>query len=246
MLWIGVCDDNIIECTALSRKIKKLLSLKGIAASVSDFYSGSALLAWNQKIDILFLDIKMASMNGLETARLLREQGQDFILIFITSAEEYVYDAFEAEAFRYILKPADGFKLEKALLAAVEKKRKQPEKFLVFHWNREVMKINLDDVFYFEITGRVIKAHLKTGCQEFYEKIGILEEKLLEFEFFRCHKSYLVNLKFVKSFSKTEIIMENEDHLLLSRRRTDDFSKAFLSYLKKSGSLTDINIQESV
>ena len=77
-------------------------------------------------------------MDGLETAKLLREQGQDFVLIFITSAEEYVYDAFEAEAFRYILKPAGDFKLEKALFAAVEKKRKQPGNFFVFHRNREV------------------------------------------------------------------------------------------------------------
>lgn len=246
MLSIGVCDDNMIECTALSRKIKKLLFLKGITASVSDFYSGQTLLAWDQKIDILFLDIKMASMDGLETAKLLREQGQDFVLIFITSAEEYVYDAFEAEAFRYILKPAGDFKLEKALFAAVEKKRKQPGNFFVFHRNREVIKINLDEVFYFEITGRVIKAHLKTGCQEFYEKISTLEEKLLALDFFRCHKSYLVNLKFVDSFLKTEIIMENGDHLLLSRRRTESFSKAFLSYLKKSGGLTDINTGESM
>ena len=246
VLSIGVCDDNMIECTALSQKIKRLFSLKGIAATVSDFYSGQALLIWEQKIDILFLDIKMASLNGLETAKLLREQGQDFLLIFITSAEEYVYDAFEVEAFRYLLKPADDFKLEQSLFAAVEKKRKNPGNFFIFHRNHEVIKINLDEVFYFEITGRVIKAHLKMGCEEFYGKISTLEESLLDLEFFRCHKSYLVNLKFVESFSKTEIIMENGDRLFLSRRRTEAFSKAFLSYLKKSGGLIDVNPGESM
>ena len=233
VLSIGVCDDNMIECTALSQKIKRLLSLKGIAATVSDFYSGQALLIWEQKIDILFLDIKMASLNGLETAKLLREQGQDFLLIFITSAEEYVYDAFEVEAFRYLLKPADDFKLEQSLFAAVEKKRKNPGNFFIFHRNHEVIKINLDEVFYFEITGRVIKAHLKMGCEEFYGKISTLEESLLD-------------LKFVESFSKTEIIMENGDRLFLSRRRTEAFSKAFLSYLKKSGGLIDVNPGESM
>ena len=68
VLSIGVCDDNMIECTVLSQKIKRLLSLKGIAAAVSDFYSGQALLIWEQKIDILFLDIKMATLACLPFA----------------------------------------------------------------------------------------------------------------------------------------------------------------------------------
>lgn len=245
-LFIAVCDDNIVECTRLSQKVQKLLSEREIEAAMMNFYSGQALTACSQNFDILFLDIKMAVMDGLETARLLKERGQEFILIFITSAEEYVYDAFDLEAFQYLVKPVDEEKLERVLCAAVDKRIKPKENFLIFSRNRQVSKINLNDVLYFEITGRIIRIHFKDRCADYYEKISDLERKLSALDFFRCHKSYLVNLKFVREFTKTEIFMENGECLFLSRRRAQDFSRAFLSCLKRQGGLIDANIGESM
>lgn len=245
-LFIAICDDNIVECTRLSQKIQKMLSAREIEAVMMDFYSGQALSAYRQNFDILFLDIKMAVMDGLETAKILKERGQEFILIFITSAEEYVYDAFDLEAFQYLVKPVNDEKLERVLFAAVNKRRKSKENFLIFSRNRQVSKVNLDDVLYFEITGRITRIHFKDRCADYYEKISDLERKLSALDFFRCHKSYLVNLNFVREFTKTEIIMENGERLLLSRRRSQDFSRAFLSCLKRQGGLLDTNIGESV
>lgn len=246
VLFIAVCDDNIAECTSLSQKVRKMLFNREIAAVVKDFYSGTALSACNQTFDILFLDIKMAVMDGLKTARVLKERGREFILIFITSAEEYVYDAFDLEAFQYLVKPVDDAKLERVLFAAVNKKIPEQHNFLVFNWNRETVKINLNDVLYFEITGRIIRVHFWDSYTDFYEKMSVLEQKLSGVDFFRCHKSYLVHLKFVKRFSKSEIIMENQERLLLSKRRAEDFSRAFLSFLKRQGGLIDTNIGESM
>lgn len=223
-----------------------MLSEREMEAVMMEFYSGQALSEYDQDFDILFLDIKMAVMDGLETAKLLKERGREFILIFITSAEEYVYDAFDLEAFQYLVKPVDDEKLERVLFSAVNKKIRPRENFLILSRNRQVSKINLDDVLYFEITGRIIRIHFKDRCTDYYEKISDLERKLSALDFFRCHKSYLVNLKLVREFTKTEIIMENGERLFLSRRRAQEFSRAFLSCLKRQGGLIDTNIKESM
>ena len=152
MIYLALCDDDAVFRLKFKEMLTRVLDNAGIFHHIYEFESGEDLLEnYPKKLDILFLDIKMASLNGLETAKLLREQGQDFLLIFITSAEEYVYDAFEVEAFRYLLKPADDFKLEQSLFAAVEKKRKNPGNFFIFHRNHEVIKINLDEVLIEEL-----------------------------------------------------------------------------------------------
>ena len=97
---IVICDDEVSMVQILEEKIKKLLP----DAVIDKYLSGDELIASGSKPDILFLDIQMPGMDGMETAKVLRQDNENMILIFVTAAEEYVFQAFDVGAFHYLVK----------------------------------------------------------------------------------------------------------------------------------------------
>ena len=107
-MQIAICDDEVSMVQILEEKIKKLLP----DAVIDKYLSGDELIASGSKPDILFLDIQMPGMDGMETAKVLRQDNEDMILIFVTAAEEYVFQAFDVAAFHYLVKPFSDEKFE--------------------------------------------------------------------------------------------------------------------------------------
>lgn len=237
LISVVICDDEILTCFDIKKNVSDILLEKGINHTVETFCSGSELIDSKLKFNIILLDIKMDSLNGIETARILRENNCSSIIIFITSAPEYVYNAFDVDAFHYLLKPIDNMKLADVLYRAVNKILTSKDEFIVINANRQTIKLQLSEIMYFEIIGRVIKAHSNNQTYEYYEKFSILEQKLPTDKFFRCHKSYLINLSYVASFEKAEITLDRNEKIPLSKRRYDDFSKVFLTFLKEEGGI---------
>lgn len=238
MLSIAVCDDMILECVDLSKRIEGFLQNKGISAILKQFYQGKDLLNATEAFDIIFLDIKMPGINGMDLAKVLRRKGQDNLLIFVTSVKEYVFEAYDVEAFHYLVKPIEKQKLEQVLSHAVEKISKhQNADFILVSSQKNTRKIWLKDIVYIEAMGRVVKIRCENEVIETYEQIGVLEDKLKEKDFFRCHKGFLVNMKFIDTFNKTQIFMENGEAVLLAKRRYDAFAKEILQYMKKEGGI---------
>lgn len=237
MLSVAICDDEILACIDIDRQVKKVLTDKRITHTTNCFSSGQALIDSALNFDIIFLDIKMATLDGIETAKVLRNRGCSSMLIFITSSADYMLKAFDVEAFHYIIKPVDKKSLEKILLRARDKILPFEEDFIVINHERQVVKLPLSKTMYFEINGRVIKAHMVDSIYNFYEQIGILEQKLPQDKFYRCHKSYLVNLGYTKGFEKTDILLNNGKKIPLSKRRYDGFATAFLLSIKKEGGM---------
>ena len=121
MLSIAVCDDEIIECSNIARKIKENLEEMKISCIVRQFNSGWELIHAKENFDIVFLDIIMCDLDGMKTAQIFRKKAFDKILIFISSSREYVFEAYDVEAFQYLLKPIDNKKLKNVLKKAVIK-----------------------------------------------------------------------------------------------------------------------------
>lgn len=237
MLSIAVCDDEIIACCNIAAKIKEILEQMKISCVIRQFNSGQELLHSSERFDLVFLDIIMSSPDGMTTARLLRRKTPDLILIFISSSREYVFDAYDVEAFQYLLKPVDPIKLRNVLQKVIRKTENHSYEYMIVSRERQSRKLRLDDIYYFEIRGRKIDIHTTDGILTYYEQIGILEKQLRDKGFFRCHKSYLVNLKYVDTYNRQEIILDNGDKITIAKRRYDDFIKEILSYMKKSGGI---------
>lgn len=235
MLSIAVCDDEMLDCCNMARDIKDILEEMQITCIIRQFDNGEELLHAAENFDIIFLDIMMDGMNGMRTAQLLREKAFQNILVFVSSSREYVFDAYDVEAFYYLMKPVDLNKLKNILNRAVMKLTQDSQDFIIINKERQNKKLFLKDIFYFEIMGRVVSVHSVGGLFDYYDQISVLEKNLRDKGFFRCHKSFLVNLKHVDTYNREEIILDNGEKIIVAKRRYEDFCKDILEFMKKSG-----------
>lgn len=238
MLSIAVCDDMPIECAELAEHIENILENLGVEFSLKRFFDGQELLKDIESFDILFLDIKMPEISGMELAKQMRANGRGSIIVFVTSAAEYVYEAYDVEAFNFLIKPVNEEKLKNVLKRAVVKITAcNTDDFLIISSEHQIKKILLKDILYIESVGRTVKIHCTGGVIETYRQIGDLEQTLSDKHFFRCHKSFLLNLEYVSRFDKAEIVMENGDTVYLARKRTKIFQQEFTSFMKMKGGI---------
>ncbi len=232
MLWIAVCDDEVMECSRMATKIRGILDEMEVPCTIRQFYSGRELLQSSETFDIIFLDIIMDGPDGMKTARLVREKAFDKLLVFISASRDYVFDAYDVEAFQYLLKPVEDKKLKSVLRKAVRKTEERSQAFIIVSRERQKKKLFLDDIYYFEIRGRMIDAHGRGGIFSYYEQIGLLERELQGKGFVRCHKSYLVNLKYVDVYNRQELVLDNGERIAIAKRRYEAFCEAILKYMR--------------
>lgn len=121
---IAICDDEKI----VRLQIKGLIEKQKADGNLELYETGEELLAVGKHFDVVFLDIQMEGMNGIDTARALREQNEETVLIFITGIKEYVFDAFDVAAFHYLLKPIEENKFMEVFDRAVKEAEKRKEK----------------------------------------------------------------------------------------------------------------------
>ena len=237
MLSIAVCDDEVIECCNMAKRIKEIMEEMKIPCIIRQFRSGGELLQALESFDIVFLDIIMQDLDGMKTAQAFRKKASDKILIFVSSSREYVFEAYDVEAFQYLLKPVDDRKLKNVLQKAIVKTQSRSQEFIIVSRERQKKKLFLDDIYYFEIKGRIVDAHGPKGIFTYYEQIGELENKIRDKGFFRCHKSYLINLKYVDGYSRKEVVLENGEKIVIAKRRYDEFVQEMLKVMRKNGGI---------
>lgn len=175
MMSIAVCDDEILECLTFSEKIEKVLNELKVPHIIRQFKRRAELLRTMESFDLVFLDILMPDLDGMEMARLFREKPYENMLVFFSTSRKYVFDAYNVEAFWYLLKPLDMGKLKTVLTRAVQKTEKNSMNFIMVSKERQKIKLFLDDICYFEIM-----VHGPEGNFTYYGRIGVWEESLLE------------------------------------------------------------------
>ena len=237
MLSIAVCDDEVIECCNMAKRIKEIMEEMKMPCIIRQFRSGGELLQALESFDIVFLDIIMQELDGMKTAQIFREKASDKVLIFVSSSREYVFEAYDVEAFQYLLKPVEGRKLKSVLRKAVLKTEKRTQEFIIVSRDRQKKKLFLDDIYYFEIKGRMVDVHGPEGIFTYYEQIGELEDKLRDKGFFRCHKSYLINLKYVDVYNRQEVILENGETIVIAKRRYEEFCQNVFKVMRENGGI---------
>ncbi|WPC39437.1 LytTR family DNA-binding domain-containing protein [Clostridium sp. JS66] len=235
MFKIAVCDDEILQRLDIVNKLKSALENIDFVFQVEEFTNGEELLSCKSYFDIIFLDIKMHKLSGIDVARKLRKNKNNSKIIFITSFKEYVFQAFDVSAFHYLMKPISKEKILKIINKVLKSfsEEKNDDLYIVITKSRRAIKVLLNNIYFFEMQNRIVIIHTINGTIEYYDKISNIEEKIPSSDFFRCHRSYIVNLKYVMKFDKSTITLDNNEKILLSQSRYDDFSKAFLIYLKK-------------
>ena len=196
------------------------------------FLSGEELLNYDGQIDILFLDIQMNGMDGMETARKLRADKFRGFLIFITVLKEMVFQSFEVQAYDYLVKPVEEKQFERTMERLLASMQSVGEDSLLVQKGYEGRIIRKDEIVFCEIIDRKIYLNLVSDeVLDYYERIENLETKLGG-HFFRCHRSYLINLKHLKGYKNGTAYMDNNKEVPVSRLRSKEFSGVVLQYMK--------------
>ncbi len=228
---IAVVDDE----EAIREQIGEFIKKRNPDFNISGFATGEGLLAAGKDFDIIFLDIQMEGMNGIETARGLREKQADTVLVFVTGIKDYVFDAFDLYAFQYLLKPIDEDKFAEVLARAVREAAKKKERRVLFIKSRN-LTLDQSEILYIESRAKKVEIHITGAAQaiEIYAAMDELEAQLGD-EFYRCHRAYIVNMDCITEYDGESITLTNGDRVYLTKKKYGEFVKAYMWHLQNGG-----------
>lgn len=233
MLQLAVCDDERVFRSDLRKILGTELELCGIDYHISEFTSGEELIAGLEKADcqILFLDIEMKGIDGVEAARRLRETKRQMEIVFVTSYADFVFQGYEVRALNYIyiLKPYEPEKIAAVLHTAPEALDIEAEKYYVIDQRGGSIRVPLSSVKYFSSDRRTVHAVTTEQEYTFYEKLSDLETELPD-TFVRIHNRYLVHLKYLEAVRQNTAVVDGEE-LPVSRSCKSGLSIAFAKYM---------------
>ena len=204
MINIGICDDEASMRRLLRAPLEQKLQLLGADYRIFEYDCGETLLTRPETewLDILFLDIEMKQLSGMETAKNLRKRDSHTLLIFVTAYPDFVFQGYEVHAFHYILKPYENQKIRKVLEQAIKELGQNREHYFTLEQKSGTTKIPAKKILAFSSDRRKIIISLEDGNKlEFYGKLDAVETDLPDY-FIRCHNRHLVNLNYVTALEK--------------------------------------------
>lgn len=230
---IGICDDETIIREGVMELCKEFKDLNLIQYEIVRFSSGDELLKYEEQIDILFLDIQMKGTNGLKTAVKIRDKEDNMIIIFLTGYTGYMQEGYKVRAFRYLLKPIKEEEFMKVMGEAIGELKKNAKAILIKGSNMQYVKIK--DILYIEYINEKRCTLIRTinYCYESTTSMIEWEAILNNGDFFRVHKSYIVNMEFIKEIGNG-VTMDNEERVEVSFRQVGKLKKACREYRRRN------------
>lgn len=231
---VCICDDD----ETIHERIKFLLKSFYNAETpidVRDTSSGEELLARyssGESFDIIFLDVEMGAMNGIQTAEIIRKTDPNAIIIFVSSYSSYVFDAFRFEALHFIVKPIKTSEFEEVFRRAINK-YKSTHSTINLKWQNERYTINISDITYIEGYRRHITVHTPDESYEAVGKISDIENELEPLGFIRVHQGFIVNMDRIKRFDANDVILQDNSRIMISVRKHTEALKAYDNYIQK-------------
>ncbi|OTO67701.1 MULTISPECIES: LytR/AlgR family response regulator transcription factor [unclassified Enterococcus] len=216
MLEVVCCDDEKEMRKALTRIIAPELQLQGIDYRLHEYSSGEEFLSSGsiETVDLLFLDIEMKRLDGIETAKRLRKSNPRAVIVFVTAFADFVFEGYEVHALNYLLKPYGEKKIIEVLHKALGELEATDTRYFMIEHKADRSKVALKDIYYFTSDRRLVTVATTSGPKSFY---GKLSDLALPDSFLRIHSRYIVNLAHVDQVSATSLTC-NQETLPISRK----------------------------
>lgn len=235
---VAIVEDCVEHSNLIEAYIEEWSAKAGKKVTVTVYESGDKFWFHNEDtshIDVVFLDIQMPGISGVELARKIREKNQEIAIVFTTGIDDYIAEGYELEAIHYLMKPVSAEKVG-LCLDKVAKKTKQREQYITYNSDENVCKAAYSQIWWISAMGH----HVILGVEgsdgsvkrvTARNSIGDIEKQLLTCDMFRkTHRSYIVNLMHVKIITKTDVIMDNQDKIPLSRRLYQQVNESFIRF----------------
>ncbi|MBR5289816.1 MAG: response regulator transcription factor [Erysipelotrichaceae bacterium] len=233
MIRIACCDDDKKQLETVTSMIVSW-DQSPVVFHLDTFDEGDALISAHLKnpYDIILLDIVMPLLNGLDIAKEIRSQDKSVKIVFLTSSREFAFESYRVKASDYLLKPVVMEELRSCLLERINE-ISTVDRFITITNGGIHHRIILSDVEYLEAQGKHVEISMKNGCKlKANEALNTFEKHFEgDFEFFKCHRSFIINLSQVSSYSAKEITMRSHSVIPLSRNLIKEFEGAYFTAL---------------
>ncbi len=234
MVRIALVDDNRKDLAVMQKYLRDALDGGDYEFTYDSFTDSMAFIEeYDGKYDILFLDIEMPHLDGMELARRIRRTGSDCCIIFITNMPQYAVQGYEVDALAYLIKPVRFFHFSQVLKKAVDRvnKRRKEDRNIVINTRQEVKVVPSSTIRYIEVESHNLVFHTADGEFRTRASLKTLEQQLEGMNFCRCNSCYLVNLRFVDSIVGNTVRV-GRDELLMSRNRKKEFLERYMKYTR--------------
>lgn len=230
MFRVAICDDEHAICSQIESIILSLQEDIFDKFDIEVFYSGEDLFRFilnEHKFDVIFLDIELKQMNGVEVGRRIREEMLDEVtqIIYISAKQSYAMDLFQTRPLNFLIKPINKEKIRKSLKLAMQLSGRC-NLFFEFHVGKMYYRVPYKDIIYFESDDKKIRIISTENTYEFYGKLADINKGVPSKDFLLIHKSYLINYMYVSEAKYDSIKLSNEISLPISqtyRKEVRDF-----------------------
>jgi DNA-binding LytR/AlgR family response regulator len=230
---VAIVEDEVTHLNALKDMLERYKRENGVNFSVTSYRDiETFLFEYKNCFDIVFMDIELPGMNGMDGARRLRAIDPVAVLIFVTNMAQFAVQGYEVDALDYMLKPVIYKNFAIKCNRALKVINLRPDKYVVVHGENNINRMSVNDIIYVEVRGHHMNFHLSnSNIVDVCGALGKLAEELKDYGFARCNSCYLLNMKFIKEITSNFVVMSSGDELLISKRRKKDFLNEFAAYV---------------
>ena len=232
---IAIVEDDEAAEQRLVKCLKQYETDEGVSFSIVWYASGFDFLeGWHQDADIVFMDVDMPGMNGIETAHRMREADANVVLLFVTNLAQYAIEGYSVDALDYILKPVEYFALKLKIKKALRMVATSTEKVIPVPQDGQTYYLKSSEILYVEVAKHDLTFHTVHGVFVCDGSLKSIEETLEGADFYRCNYCYLVNLRHVTAVGNTEVKVGGTP-LQISRNRRKGFLEKLNDYYRRGG-----------
>ncbi|MGE4588452.1 MAG: LytR/AlgR family response regulator transcription factor [Acidaminococcaceae bacterium] len=230
-MQIAVVDDLKTEIDLLSSYIIRYCKENKLSLKLATFVSGEEILAANNNhFDIIFLDIYMPGLSGLETAKEIRKKDNDCLLVFSTTSPDFAVKSFRVRAFDYLVKPYDYVQLAE-IMSLAEKALHKSSRYIEVKESREIVKILIRDILYADYDNHYIQIHTKDKIIRTYLSFPDFSPLLLKYpQFLNCYRNCIINMDCVSSLYDNDFALTSGERIPITRERRTEIRQLYADY----------------